>query len=82
MKEGLCFPEEFLGDTRRSGRHFPTLNSHKSQLAGAGNVKIDDIGLLSQRLLRIFKSAEEQGITTNEAADGLAEDRLKQARAS
>ena len=31
-------------------------------------------------VLRIFKTAEEQGITTNEAADGLAEDRLKQAR--
>ena len=31
-------------------------------------------------ILRIFKSAEEQGITTNEAADQLAEERLKQAR--
>jgi leucine dehydrogenase len=31
-------------------------------------------------VLRIFKSAEEEGITTNEAADRLAEDRLKHAR--
>jgi len=29
-------------------------------------------------LLRIFQSAEEEGITPNEAADRLAEERLKQ----
>ena len=38
--------------------------------------KVDEI---YNTILRIFRSAEAQGITTNEAADRLAEDRLKSA---
>lgn len=38
--------------------------------------KIDEI---YDTILRIFQSAQAQGITTNQAADGLAEDRLRNA---
>src|ERR1041385_5776609 len=39
--------------------------------------KIDDI---YATILRIYESAQAQGITTNKAADLLAEDRLRSAR--
>jgi leucine dehydrogenase len=39
--------------------------------------KIDDI---YDTILKIFESARAQGLTTNKAADRLAEDRLRHAR--
>jgi len=41
--------------------------------------KIDDIHIT---ILEIYKSAQAQGITTNKAADQLAEDRLRLVRST
>ena len=54
------------------------LNGCTELLGWTPEQALEKINAIYDTVLKIFQSAEEEGITPNEAADRLAEERLKQ----